>query len=132
MKKFIMKRDSWCFSWIIKEGWFLQHKISESFLFLEFILTHNDVILWALEMNLSSLTTSLLSPTNLHGYERAHQNFSFTLTFSFTTIFKHSFKTSPSFTIIFTSFSHTFWKLPFKSEAKCNLAHLKNDHKNKI
>jgi hypothetical protein len=33
---------------------------------------HDNVIFCTLEMNLPSLIASLPSPTNLHGYEKAH------------------------------------------------------------
>jgi hypothetical protein len=66
------------------------------------------------------LITSLLSP-NLHGYERAHQNFSFTVTFSFTTIFKHSFKPPHPLPLSLPFFHIPFESFPFKVKLNVTL-----------
>jgi len=65
-------------------------------------------------MNFSSLTTLFPSFTSRYMDMKRHNNF----TITFTIIFEISFQTFTFFTIIFTPFSHTFWKFPFQSEIK--------------
>jgi hypothetical protein len=80
-------------------------------------------------MNLASLTTSFLSPTNLSEVDmKMHINF--TNIFIFSTILKIPFQNRAiSFIISFIFFSHSLKKLPFQSEAKYMFSRFNNNYK---